>query len=178
MNQALLDFYRGQAPDLSGRFIQELWAQNDDELEGCHDYIQWLFPSAQPSKFNAQAPLLDEETVAAFRADDNLKARLLTSLELMLPFFGLQVTIGDDMKPVVGKAANYDEREANWHEAPKEGYLNHNLLRLTRILEALRVLGLPEYALALFKCLEAIQQEDPENIPAKTLGFWRQAAGA
>src|SRR5262249_6620323 len=126
--------------------------------------------------FNEQAPLLDSETVAVFSADADLKRRLLRSLETMLPFYGLELTDSSDSQPAIAKGSNYDEREANWQEAP-QGYLNHNLLRLTRILEALRLLGLPEYAKALFNCLEAIQEEDPENIPAKTLGFWRQAAG-
>jgi hypothetical protein len=172
----LLDFYRGNLPDLGGRYIHQLWGQSHDQLEGCHDYIQWLFPSAQPSRFNAKAPLLDDETIAVWQAEVVLQQRLLKSLQVMLPFFGLELATVDG-KPSFGKASNYEERRANWQEAPAAGYLNHNLLRLTRILEALRVLGLPEHAAALFACLGTIQKEESEDIPPKTLGFWRQAAG-
>jgi len=176
MNQQLLNFYRGTSPDVRGRFIHQIWGWGFDQLEGVHDYIQWLFPSAKPSQFNDQAPLLDDETVAVFTADADLKRRLLRSLETMLPFYGLELTSGVDSQPSIGKGSNYDEREASWQEAP-QGNLNHNLLRLTRILEALGVLGLPQHAQALFSCLEAIQQENHENIPARTLAFWRQATG-
>lgn len=176
MNQQLLDFYKGTAPDIRGRFIDDIWRWDYDRLEKVHDYIQWLFPSGRASQFNANAPLLDEETIAAFRADADLQGRLLRSLQVMLPFYGLALTGGSDSAPSVARADNYEERRANWQEAPA-GYLNHNLLRLTRIIEALRVLGLATHGVALCRCLESIQQEEPESIPEKTAAFWRQAAG-
>jgi len=175
MNDQLIGFYRGTSPDRAGRTIDQIWAWTDSELELVHDYIQWLFPSAKPSQFNAKAPLLDEETVRAFRNDSELRARLLRSLERMLSFYGLELRLSAGCPPCISKAGNYSERRANWQEAPA-GQLNHNLLRLTRILEALTVLGLEEYSAALCACLETIQSEEPDSIPEKTLSFWRQAA--
>lgn len=31
---------------------------NDSELENCHNFIQWIFPLAEPSKFNQYCPII------------------------------------------------------------------------------------------------------------------------
>ena len=40
---------------------------SDEELERKHDWIQLVFPNREPSPFNPDAPLLDDETVKAFK---------------------------------------------------------------------------------------------------------------
>jgi hypothetical protein len=174
VNNTLLDFYRGTQPDVKGRRIADIWGWDHTKLESVHDYIQWLFPSAKPSAYNPNAPLLDDETIAVFQSEQILQENLLQSLDLMLRFYGLELQ-GDDF-PVIAKADNYAFRKANWQDAPA-GQINHNLLRLTRILEALNVLGLQSYSRALCRCLNAIQREEPTKIPQKTAQFWCQAAG-
>jgi hypothetical protein len=173
MNQQLISFYRDEGADAAGRSIAQILTWDHGKLEAVHDYIQWLFPSATASKFNDAAPLLDDETVAAMKADATIQANLSLSLDLMLGFYGLELS--DSAPLTVTKAGNYADRKANWQDAPP-GYINHNLLRLSRILEALRVLGLSDESAALFHCLESIQAEEPAKIPAKTLAFWRKAA--
>jgi hypothetical protein len=49
------------------------------QLEQRHDFIQWLFPSPQASRFNAQAPPLTAAEARAIRADVAAQARLLRS---------------------------------------------------------------------------------------------------
>lgn len=171
----LVSFYRGEGLDAAGRGLEEIWGWDDTRLEGVHDYIQWLFPVVQASKFNPDAPLLDKETIAIFRGEPVLRSNLLKSLTVMLGFYGLSL-VGDPGTPAVEKAPDYDARKDTWQAAPA-GYLNHNLLRLTRILDSLRLLGLEQHSAALYSCLEAIQKEEPARIPAKTLAFWKQAAG-
>jgi hypothetical protein len=173
-NAQLIAFYRGQGLDAAGRKIEDIWDFDHAHLEGVHDYIQWLFPSPKPSAYNGQAPLFDAETVAVFAGDADLQQRVLRSFALLLEFYGLEL-VGDDANLAVTKAANYAERRANWQDAPA-GYLNHNLLRLTRIIECLRLCGLRAHSQALVACLTIIQAEQPAQIPAKTLDFWKQAA--
>jgi hypothetical protein len=48
----LLAFYRGQAPDDAGRWLKDIWEWDDEQLETTHDFIQWLFPLPEPSRFN------------------------------------------------------------------------------------------------------------------------------
>ena len=176
MNNQLIGFYRGTSPDIAGRLIQEVWNFDHSQLEAVHDYIQWLFPSAKASQFNPNAPILDAETIELFAADEDLKERLSKSFALMLDFYGLALAT-DAGATTVSKAPNYSDRKANWQDAPA-GYLNHNLLRLTRILEALNVLGLKNESIALCACLAEIQIEESGKIPAKTLHFWRTAAAS
>lgn len=175
-NEQLIAFYRGQGLNIAGRKIDDIWGFDYASLEAVHDYIQWLFPSPKPSQYNLQAPLFDAETAGVFAADADLKQRVLRSLRLMLDFYGLQAS-GDtaDGSLAVSKASNYGDRRANWQDAPA-GYLNHNLLRLTRIIECLRLCDLRAHSLALVACLTTIQGEQPNQIPAKTLAFWKQAA--
>jgi len=172
MNQELVEFYRGVGRGPRERTIEDIWSFGHDQLESVHDYIQWLFPTASPSRYHPTAPLLDEETMALFRGDVDLRSRLLRSLEVMLSFFGLELQIRDEYAPGIGKAPDYRQRQSQW-----QGEMNHNLLRLTRILEALRLLGLETYSVALYYCLQTIRNEVPRKIAASTLDYWRRAAG-
>lgn len=178
MNSQLISFYRGKMPDIAGRNIDDIWQWDHDRLERCHDYIQWLFPLAMPSKFNANAPLLDAETIAAFNHDPDLQERLQKSFLLFLDFLGLQQTGSpDDGTLQVSKTPSYENRRGNWQNAPMPGYINHNLLRISRVLECLLMLGLVTQSKAFYCCLEAIQAEQPALIPVGTLNFWRKASG-
>ena len=166
----LVAFYRGDAPDDRGRRLDKILAWDFDRLESTHDYIQWLFPLAEPSGANLHAPVLDASDIAAFRADAALQARLLASLRAMLAFYGF-VLEDRDGKPMLARAADFDERCANW-VSPH----NHNFLRLTRILRSLDILGLPQYARALFLALERTYRKNPAVIGSTTFGYWMRAA--
>jgi hypothetical protein len=52
----LTDFYRGAGSDSEGRSLADLWNLSDDEMEDIHDFIQWMFPLREPSRFNPDAP--------------------------------------------------------------------------------------------------------------------------
>jgi hypothetical protein len=54
----LVDLYRGRAVDTEGRSLKDVLSWPDDELEVVHDFVQWLFPLPEPSRFNPDAPLL------------------------------------------------------------------------------------------------------------------------
>jgi hypothetical protein len=172
-NQKLIDFYRGIGSDAAGRTIAQVLQFDHRRLEGVHDYIQWLFPTAKASQFNPNAPLLDDETIAVFREDILIQERLQQSLAVMLEFYGLHMRVGEDCI-TIRKGPNYAARKGNWQNAPA-GQLNHNLLRLTRILECLTAVGMENYAVALYGCLASIAQEEPEKIPVRTVSFWQQA---
>jgi hypothetical protein len=165
-NSALLAFYRGAAPDSAGRMIAEIWAWDDVLLERVHDYIQWLFPLPERSRFNPDAPCLTKAEATAFRMDTDLQARLGRSRDLMLSFYGLA---GDGGRIV--RAGDFSKRAANWLTP-----LNHNHLRLTRILLALGYLGRSADAAALFACLQDIQtHEGRAAISPRTAQFWADA---
>src|SRR5690348_63214 len=84
-------FYSG-GRDTEGRTLEQILEWNDDLLEGVHDYIQWLFPTRQPSGVNRSAPLVTDGTVRMFQTDPALRDRLRDALDRMLAFYGLQRT--------------------------------------------------------------------------------------
>ena len=90
----LLAFYRHQAPDHRGRWLQEIWWMPPSWLEQHHDYIQWLFPLPELSPVNPQAPRLTLEHRCEFLHDAALRQELGRSLQLMLDFFGLAADAG------------------------------------------------------------------------------------
>jgi hypothetical protein len=54
--------------------------------------------------------------------------------------------------------------------------MNHNHLRLTRILRSTLLLGLEAESKALFQALNAIVREFPDRISTPTHAFWSEAA--
>jgi hypothetical protein len=163
----LVRFYSGAAPDPRGRTLAAIWAWDDAALERVHDYIQWLFPLPEPSRFNDGAPLLTAADSAAFAARAELRDNLRRSLRRMLAFYGF--ALGDG--PRVTRAADFSTQAANWLNPQ-----NHNFLRLTRILRALSLLGLGSEARALLAALEEVYRSGgAAAIGQRSLAFWQGA---
>lgn len=166
---AIIKFYRGIGPDHAGRQIDEIWAWDHRRLEMVHDYIQWLFPLPEPSRFNPGAPLLSADDSAQFRADGELQTRVFRSLDLMLAFLGL-IRVGAR----IDRAPTFAARAPHWLEPT-----NHNYLRLTRILHFLGHAGLTPTARGLLACLDDIAAHEGQGIiDQRTLQFWREAVVA
>jgi hypothetical protein len=164
-SSALLAFYAGDGADAAGRKITDIWAFEHRRLEMVHDFIQWLFPLPDPSRFNPDAPLLTEHDKAAFRADPRLQDHVRRSLDLMLEFLGLR-----RQGATITRAPHF--AKVHWLEPA-----NHNHLRLTRMLLFLTHAGLHAEAAALLTCLEDIAaREGAGKISPRTLEFWRAAA--
>jgi hypothetical protein len=162
----LLDFYRGTATDSEGRWLRDLWHWNDDELEAVHDFIQWIFPLLEPSQFNPNAPLLTSADIAAFRADETLRAHIRRSFERIISFLGLT----ERRDGSIGEGANFVARAADVWNSP-----NHNWLRITRVLRSLILLGLESEAQALYACLSGFYQSRRFPIPDSTFRYWTAA---
>lgn len=166
---ALIAFYRGDGRDHRGRLLSHIHQYSFDSLERHHDYIQWLFPLPEPSGANASAPLLSKDDIAAFGADDFLRKALLQSFQLMLQFYGLELTVrGEDVD--IARGAHFDERSRVWLTSG-----NHNFLRISRILRSMSLLGLREHSRAFLKALENIYAEHAPVIGSTTMGYWRRA---
>lgn len=164
---AIVAFYSG-GRDAAGRTLEQILAWDDERMEAVHDYIQWLFPTVQPSGVNPLAPLITRDTVRAFAADETLRARLAQSLDRMLGFYGLRRRANR----IEIDAARFPARARTWLHPG-----NHNHLRLTRIMASLSVLGLREDAGALQRCL--LQDVGPGagagRVSPRTVEFWRRA---
>ncbi len=162
----LLRFYRGTGPDVAGRRIEDIWSWDQARLEYTHDFVQWLFPLPTRSAFNPDAPLLTDADRAAFTADPELQERMLRSLDVMLAFYGF---IRGEAS--VARTADFNARASQWL-APN----NHNHLRLSRILQSLRLCGLAEQAMSLHASLQETAEDFPGRVTETTRRFWREAA--
>ena len=172
MNRPLLHFYAETSPDANGRWLSDILAWSNTRLERQHDYIQWLFPLAEPSNVVPDAPLVDANVSAAFRREPLLRANLLKALRRMLQFYGLHCDDEDPAEIWIEKSDEYADRQCVWLTRG-----NHNYRRLTRILRCLTILGCAPYAIAFLDCLERIYRERGGVIGTTTLANWRSACG-
>jgi hypothetical protein len=103
-----------------------------NKLERTHDFIQWLFPTISKSGPNDIAETLTEKDIKRFRSDyKGIKTRLYYSLLHFTKFY------------------RFYKFDAESYEYPPP----HNLLRWSRILECLYVLGLRAQANWFFDIL-------------------------
>jgi hypothetical protein len=163
----IVEFYCGTGTDAKGRLLDDFFSWNDDKFEGCHDHIQWMFPSDVPSNYNRHAPVLTEEDVALLRSKPVVQTYLTQAFLTFLQFAGLEWREG-----MVVKAANFNERRVIW-KTP-----NHNWPRMTRVLRCLRLLEDGDQAMcnAYYKCLKALRSEG--LVSADSERYWDQAMAA
>jgi Opioid growth factor receptor (OGFr) conserved region len=167
---ALIAFYRDGARDDRDRTLSEILAWPDDRLEDIHDFIQWLFPLPERSGANPAAPTLDAATIQAFHDTPVMRERLHQAFERMLRFYGL-AWVASAAGGIAERLPDFRERAQNWLWP-----MNHNHLRLTRILRSTLLLGLEPESKALFHALNAIYREYPDRVAARTHAFWSDAA--
>jgi hypothetical protein len=165
----LIDFYAGVGADHRGRTLDEILARDDDWLERTHDYIQWLFPLVEPSRFNPDAPLLTDADRAQFQRRPELRANMERVLQRMMRFYGFSV----DDAGKEGRAVQIVPLSAAGRQWLSPG--NHNYLRITRILTSLRLVSLNAWAEAFFAGLSPFYQEQTSLIGAETFAYWKRA---
>lgn len=141
----LLDFYQGSGRDGAGRLLTDVWQFSDEDLERKHDFIQWLFPVPEPSRFVKDCPVLTAEDVVAFRADPDFLDRVLYSADLMRRFYA---------------------RTRAWRRTN-----DHNHARITRILRCLTLLGLEAEAQKLFTEFDV----QAGHLPMQVRWYWAEA---
>jgi hypothetical protein len=240
---AIVRFYDPaiQAKDALGRTHEQILSWSNDRLEHSHNYIQMLFPLPEGSPFNWSAPIIDYDTMKAFRARNELRQGLRESFERMLNFYGFAVSLqpepgsestdngkdseqastektststaatveplGEGSKSVQTLPATTDKtvpeesseiattgassaetalasgryhitRGPNWHTASENwaGYMDHNHLRITRIIRCLRVLGLQRESEAFFAALKSVAEDPKIRISGRSVKYWTRAA--
>jgi len=149
----IIGFYLEAFTDHKKRYLKDILNFSYEELEYTHDYIQWLFPLKEASKFNEDAPLLTNDNICNFNKDEILQDNLRKSFNMMYKFY---MTTSD------------------WLTEK-----NHNFMRISRILESCRILGLQKESELFFSNLEVFYRDPDlqEIIGSVTFSFWKKAAG-
>lgn len=148
---AIIRFLTGEGRDHRGRSVEDVLGFDDSELERSHDYIQWLFPLPEASRFNLDAPVLALRDLAELAASTAAKDNLRRARDRMLAFY-----------------------RSNDHWLTE---FDHNHLRITRIIRCLAlVLGRGE-AQAFHDAIGALVSAAGDPVNAQSLEYWRKASG-
>lgn len=120
----LINFYQNTLSDSEGRMLSDIHNFTNEELEECHDHIQWLFPLSEPSRFNPNAPLMTKFDWYWFGADPVIRGNLEKSFRVVFKFMR--------------------ETSSGW-----SGF-DHNHLRISRMIQCLVGCGRQDLAQELF----------------------------
>ncbi len=142
-------YLSGAGLDSSGRSVQEVLRFSNRQLEDIHDYIQWLFPLPTRSAAQPSAPILTAAEIEAISSDPRAQTTLRQASDRMILFY----------------------RETDdW----LTGY-DHNHLRITRIIQSLRLLVSPDAAHDFYEIILALHQAAGAPVNGRSLQYWRQA---
>ncbi|KAI6856997.1 hypothetical protein KC343_g9113 [Hortaea werneckii] len=171
---ATVQFYTGGSLDPSSpsdtlEKILATWSNRT--LEARHDYIQHLFPLPERSPVNPDAPVITKEVRDAFLNAGNqgvaLREGLQKAFGRMCRFYGFVL---DESQGTIAKASNFDERAPDsWLTT-----IDHNHLRITRIIRCMRILGLQPPAHRFLIAL--LQADTHQTCSQNSVTFWCRAA--
>lgn len=145
-------FLTGEGRDHRGRRLADVLAFDDSALELNHDYIQWLFPSPETSRFSADAPVLGAADIAALGTSSAAQANLRCARDRMLVFY---------------------RANDHWLTA-----FDHNHLRITRIIRCLALCLGREEARRFHDEILALVEAAGNPVSAEALRYWRDASGS
>ena len=137
-------FYSNTLNAIGAGKIETILRWNDNMLEDCHCYIQWLFPVDDlVSRFNAHSSLLSSSEIDFIVTDPVASLRYAYAFDRFLRFLGFRVLW---RQKKIQRA--WDERLYAINSSP------HNFMRITRILKSMKLLGLHEYKSELLQALK------------------------
>ena len=143
------DFLTLKGKDFKGRTLQDIWFFSDSEIERVHDFIQVVFPLNKSSQAVFHGYYLDnQDLISQIKSNKEVTTNILKSSSWFFAFL---------------------ERNMYWNTK-----LDHNQLRITRVIECLRLLVSDEEADNFYNnVLELIK--DNNQVNKRTLDFWKNA---
>lgn len=167
LGKELLDFYledSGRPHRLS--MVLNSWGF--DLLEDEHDYIQWLFPLPERSKYNPGSPILTREIIKELTENQKFKGKFglfRQAQETMLDFYGIKEATGGADLCFIGK--RHDMR--HWLTE-----FSHNHLRISRIIKSVSLLESQRRAVFLMSKFVELGSKSGVNI--ESIIHWKKAA--
>tara|TARA_B100000579_G_scaffold43061_2_gene30039 strand:- start:1276 stop:1716 length:441 start_codon:yes stop_codon:yes gene_type:complete len=142
------NFLLGKEADFKGRTIQEIWSFSDIQIEGNHDFIQLIFPLNKKSQNVFHGYYLDnEDLINELKESHQIRKNIIKSSSWFLSFL---------------------KRNEHW----KSKY-DHNQLRITRVIECLRLLVGDDEADNFYQSVLVLCSD--KNINKITLEYWKNS---
>ena len=143
------EFLTHRGKDFKERTLQDIWSYSDTEIERKHYFIQVILPLNKPSQAVFHGYYLDsQDLVNQIKTNKDAVINISKSSQWFYSFL---------------------ERNRYWNTRH-----DHNQLRITRVIECLRLLVSDEEADNFYNnVLELI--EDNYQINTRTLNFWSNA---
>ena len=143
------DFLTLKGRDFKERTLEDIWSFSDKEIEENHDFIQIVFPLNKPSQSELHGYYLDsQDIVVQIKNNKEATNNIIKSSQWFFSFL---------------------ERNMYWNDRH-----DHNQLRITRVIECLRLLVSDEEADNFYNnVLELIKDNNQVNM--RTLNFWKNA---
>ena len=152
----ILNFLNGIGVDFKNRSVDDFLECSDEEIEKCHDRIQYAFPLHEESDHAHTYPVITPQIAEMVKKDSEAINNLKKLTDRMKKFYA----IGE----------YYDkDRQRKWCKPS-----DHNLLRITRIIRSLRLFGLEKEAKDFY--VHASMAADmflPNN--SITVKYWEKA---
>ena len=142
-------FLEGRNPNASGKFIEEIYGFTDQQIETDHTFIQWLFPTNEPSRSVPSSPILKPDEITLINESKVAQANLKKSANWYLGFL---------------------TRNNHWVKR-----YDHNHLRITRVITSLRQLVDYDEADAFRIEVYSLLGDKLSSIPLRTRAFWDEA---
>ena len=87
-------FLEGRHPNASGKTIGEIYGYTDQQIETDHTFIQWLFPTDEPSRSVPNSPVLKPNDVVLIKESEVAQANLKKICRLVFRFSHQKQSLG------------------------------------------------------------------------------------
>ena len=109
-------FLLNKSADHRGRLLEDIYNFSDNEIEGTHDFIQIIFPLAEPSYWSSNKYFIEtQKEIDNLSRNKNVKNSILKSASWYIAFL---------------------KRNNHWKHSN-----NHNLKRITRMIKSVRLIA-------------------------------------
>jgi hypothetical protein len=158
MSSFYINFFKNKITNENGLKLKDILNYNDKELEDKHNFIQYIFPLKSLSKYNPNAPIIDDEFIKAAKSDKKIRENIVRVYKRMMSFYGF------DLKTRPLRLVDRNEKK---HWLKKN---DHNYLRLSRIINFLFLVRMEILGYILFKELSKLRETG--EIDDKTFKIW------
>lgn len=159
---AAIQFLAGTGVDTECRSVVQYLDFGADDWERQHDIIQWAFPNHVESAYHPNSPVVEIGKVVAHRqlpqAQSNMAKLFFNYLS------SLSIDLNDQQEFILTKGEPY------WLEPG-----NHNYLRITRVIIALRIFKLDIIAEKFATFVLQLPKSHPYAINNTTVTYWHKA---